>query len=231
MPPGLIVALDTADKDQALAWAEATASFCSMVKVGLEFFLSHGHAGVRMLSDAGHVVMLDLKLHDVPTTVARAVRAVLPLKPHILTVHASGGAAMIEAARGVIEKAPPPRPLLIAVTVLTSLDTTALQEIGMPGSPDQHVLAFAGAALRAGADGLVCSAYEIPTLRRNFGNAPLLVVPGIRVDGAEQQDQKRSMTPGAAARAGADWIVVGRPITGAPDPAMAAAGIAAEVGA
>jgi orotidine-5'-phosphate decarboxylase len=200
-----------------------------MVKLGLEFFLANGAAGVAAVGDAP--VFLDLKLHDIPNTVAGAVRAVSCLRPRMLTLHAAGGAAMVSAARAAADAAGEARPLLLAVTVLTSLDAAALSDIGVAGGPRQQVLRLARLALAAGADGLVCSALEVSLLRDALGEAPVLVVPGIRPVGAAADDQARTMTPRAAAAAGADWLVVGRPITRAADPGAAAAAIAAEIGA
>jgi orotidine-5'-phosphate decarboxylase len=226
MPTGLIAALDTADAQQARRWAAQLAPHCGMLKLGLEYFAAHGPNGVRAL--AGHApVFLDLKLHDIPNTAAGAVRALLPLAPALLTLHAAGGGAMIEAARTAAEAAGPSRPRLLAVTVLTSLDDAALEAAGVPGGTAAQVLRLARLALGAGADGLVCSPHEVALLRREFGPGPCLVVPGIRPTGSAAGDQSRTMTPEQAAAAGADWIVVGRPITTAPDPAQAAAAIAA----
>ncbi len=226
--PGLIVALDTADPSQAAAWAGRLASQAGLFKLGLEFFIANGPDGVRRF---GQPVFLDLKLHDIPATVAGAVRAALPLAPRLLTVHATGGAAMVAAARHAAEAAGEARPQVLAVTVLTSLDDQALAATGIAGRPADQVLRLAGLALAAGADGLVCSPHEVALLRSAFGEAPLLVVPGIRPRGAEVQDQARTMTPAEAIAAGADWIVVGRPITAAADPAAAAAAIRREMDA
>lgn len=223
-PCGLIVALDTIDAAQAARWAAAVAPHAGMVKLGLEFFAANGPAGVAAL--AGAPVFLDLKLHDIPNTVAGAVRAVLKLRPALLTLHAAGGAAMIQAARAAAAGS---GTRLLAVTVLTSLDAAALAETGVAGGPRQHVLRLARLALAAGADGLVCSAHEVAMLREALGDGPLLVVPGIRPAGSAVDDQARTMTPREAAGAGADWLVVGRPITQAADPAVAAAAIAAEI--
>ncbi len=222
---GLIAALDTADPAQAVAWAASLAPHCGVLKLGLEFFLAAGPDAVRAVTQ--RPVFLDLKLHDIPNTVAGAVRAVLPLRPHMLTLHAAGGGAMIEAARRVADGGD--RPLLLAVTVLTSLDSSALHATGVAGGPRQQVLRLARLALASGADGVVCSAHEAAMLRDALGAGPVLVVPGIRPAGAEAADQARTMTPREAADAGADWIVVGRPITGSADPAAAAAAIAAEL--
>ena len=222
---GLIAALDTADPAQAVAWANALAPQCGLLKLGLEFVLACGPAAVRGITQ--RPVFLDLKLHDIPNTIAGAVRAVLPLRPRMLTLHAAGGGAMMEAARRAAEG--PDRPTLLAVTVLTSLDSSALHATGVAGGPRQQVLRLARLALASGADGVVCSAQEAAMLRDALGAGPVLVVPGIRPAGAATADQARTMTPRQAMDAGADWIVVGRPITGSPDPAAAAAAIAAEL--
>jgi orotidine-5'-phosphate decarboxylase len=224
---GLIVALDTTKTDIARGWATAVAPHCGMLKLGLEFFLANGAAG--MGSIGARPIFLDLKFHDIPNTVAGAVRAVLPSAPALLTLHAAGGAAMIEAARDAVAAGGATRPKLLAVTVLTSLNAEALHDIGVAGGPRQQVLRLARLALAAGADGLVCSPQEVAMLRDALGAGPLLVVPGIRPAGAAAGDQARTMTPAEAARAGADWLVVGRPITQAPDPGAAAAAIAAEL--
>jgi len=223
----LIVALDTTDLDTARAWAAAIGPHCGLFKLGLEFFLANGAAGFRAI--AGRPIFLDLKLHDIPNTVAGAVRAVLPLAPRMLTLHAAGGPAMINAARQAAEAAGGTRPLLLAVTVLTSLDGAALTATGVIGTPAEQALRLGRMALAAGADGLVCSPLEVATLRAALGPRPTLVVPGIRPAGAAVGDQARVMTPRAAVAAGADWIVVGRPITGAADPSTAAAAIAADL--
>ena len=223
---GLIAALDTADPGVARRWADAVAPHCGLLKLGLEFVLAAGPDGVRGV--AQRPVFLDLKLHDIPNTVTGAVRAVLPLQPRMLTLHGSGGTAMVEAARQAADTSPTP-PLLLAVTVLTSLDSSALHATGVAGGPRQQVLRLARLAVAAGADGLVCSAHEAAMLRDTLGDGPVLVVPGIRPTGSAMGDQARTMTPAEAARAGADWIVVGRPITASADPAAAAAAIAREL--
>ena len=227
MTTGLIAALDTTDAAQAKSWARAIAPSCGLLKLGLEFFLANGAEGLRSIAE--RPIFLDLKLHDIPNTVAGGVRAVLPLKPAMLTLHASGGSAMIAAARKEAEKAGASRPTLLAVTVLTSMDANALNEIGVSGGPRQQVLRLARLAIDSGADGLVCSAHEVAMLRDVLGDGPALVVPGIRPAGADIGDQARVMTPAEAARAGATWIVVGRPITQAANPTEAAAAILAEL--
>lgn len=221
----VIVALDTNDVATAQAWARAVAPHCGMFKLGLEFFLAGGAAGFRAVT--GRPVFLDLKLHDIPATVAGAVRAVLPLGPRMLTVHASGGAAMIRAARDAAGNTSD-RPLILGVTVLTSMDAAGLATIGVTDPPPAEVLRLARLALANGADGVVCSPLETAMLRQALGAGPLLVVPGIRPAGAARDDQARVTTPAQAIAAGADWIVVGRPITGMSDPAAAAAAIDAE---
>lgn len=223
----LIVAIDTADASQAHRLATAVGPYCGMVKLGLEAFGALGPAAFA--ATEGLPVFLDVKLHDIPNTVAGAVRALVACRPAMLTVHAAGGAAMIAAARTAAETAGAARPCLLAVTVLTSLSADDLAATGVSGGPRQQVLRLARLALAAGADGLVCSADEIGILRDAFGEAPVLVVPGIRPEGADPADQARVATPQAAIAAGASYIVVGRPITNAQDPAAAAAAIAARI--
>lgn len=214
---GLIVALDTADVAEARRWADAVAPSCGMIKLGLQFFAANGPDGVRALG-GGRKIFLDLKLHDIPNTVGRAVSALLPLRPRLLTVHAAGKAAMIETARAAMEPARGARPLLLAVTVLTSIESTS-----------SEVLRRAEMAMAAGADGVVCSGHEVRAVRKALGADPVILVPAVRPAGAAADDQARTVTPREATAAGADWIVVGRPITRAVDPAAAAAAIAAEI--
>ncbi|MDE1905708.1 MAG: orotidine-5'-phosphate decarboxylase [Rhodospirillales bacterium] len=221
----LIAAIDTQDVLRAQELVRAVAPHSGLIKLGLEFFLRNGPEGFRAVTQ-GVDVFLDLKLFDIPNTVAGAVRSLLPLEPKLLTVHASGGTKMIAAAAEVAAQAKEKRPKILAVTVLTSFDETGLAETGVAGGAAQQVLRLARLALAAGADGLVCSPHEIKLLREEFGTKPLLVVPGIRPAGAELGDQARVMTPEQAVAAGADYIVVGRPITGVSNPAEAAAAIA-----
>ena len=222
------MALDTADRAQATAWAVSVGREAGLLKVGLEFFTANGPDAVTALDPSR--VFLDLKLHDIPATVGGAARAAGRLGPAMLTVHASGGAAMIEAAREALETmAGSRRTILLAVTVLTSLDAAALSTVGVAGGPRQQVLRLGRLAMAAGADGLVCSAREAPLLRSSLGPDMCLVVPGIRPAGASADDQARITTPSEAIRAGADWIVVGRPITASADPGAAARAISAEI--
>jgi orotidine-5'-phosphate decarboxylase len=225
----LIVALDTADLTRALDLAAALAPpRCGLLKAGLELFGAAGPEAVRRLGRLAPV-FLDLKLHDIPNTVAGAVQAVMLLRPAMLTLHAAGGAAMIEAARRAANGTSAPRPALLAVTVLTSLDEAALGATGVTGGLAAQVQRLGRLAMAAGADGLVCSPQEVAPLRDALGAAPLLVVPGVRPAGTAAGDQARIATPAEAVAAGADWIVLGRPITGAADPAAAAAAIAASL--
>jgi len=226
----VIAALDTPDLHRAETLADALAPpRCGVLKVGLELFGAAGPEAVRRVGARGAPVFLDLKLHDIPNTVAGAVRALLPLRPAMLTVHAAGGADMVEAAREAAESGSEDRPLVLAVTVLTSLGAEALAETGAADPPEAQVLRLARLALENGADGLVCSPREAAALRAAFGPAPLLVVPGVRPAGSAAGDQARTATPAEAVAAGADWIVLGRPLTGAPDPAAAAMAIASEL--
>ncbi|WBV43225.1 orotidine-5'-phosphate decarboxylase [Pseudoroseomonas cervicalis] len=225
--PGVIAALDTPHLAQAEAWAGAVAPHVGLVKVGLELFCAEGLSAVSRVA-RHRPVFLDLKFHDIPNTVAGAVRSVCAAKPAMLTLHAGGGSAMIEAARRAAEESlGEERPAILAVTVLTSFTAAGLAETGVAGGPAQQVLRLARLALEAGADGLVCSPQEVSRLRDAFGDAPLLVVPGIRPAGSAVGDQARIATPEETIAAGADWLVIGRPITGAADPGAAAAAIAA----
>ena len=227
----LVVALDTASREQALAWARSLSGRVGLVKVGLELFTAAGPALVEELAGLGVPVFLDLKLHDIPNTVERAARTCARLGVRLLTVHATGGAAMLAAAAAGAAAAASAgeRPRVLAVTVLTSLDDAALDALGIPGGAAARVLAWADLARRSGCDGVVCSPHELAALRGRLGADFVLLAPGIRPTGAEIGDQRRVATPAAAVAAGADYIVVGRPITAAPDPVAAAEAIVAEL--
>ncbi len=221
----VFVAVDTVDLDQARRVITAAADVGMGVKLGLEIFNAHGPAALRPLVPADVTLFLDLKCHDIPNTVAGAVRgAVASMRPDFLTIHAQGGRAMIEAAAGAAGAT-----RILAVTVLTSLDQADLGAMGVEGRVEDQVLRLAALARAAGAHGLVCAATEIAPLKAGLGADTLLVVPGIRPAGSDAGDQKRMMTPRDALAAGADWLVIGRPITAAPDPAAAARAIAAEI--
>lgn len=227
----LYCALDTADLARAEALAAVLGGAIDGIKLGLEFFGAHGPRGVERLTSPERPVFLDLKLHDIPNTVAGAVRALLPLEPAILTIHAAGGRAMMRAAAEAAKEAGARRPKLIGVTILTSLDGDDLARLGWDRKVSDAVRRLAGEARENGLDGVVCSPHEAARLRRDQGPDFLLVVPGIRPSWAASGDQKRVMTPAEAAQAGADVLVVGRPITSAGDPADAARRIAAELAA
>ncbi len=222
----LIVALDV--PTAAAALADRLGNTCRWFKVGLELYTAAGPAAVVPLLDRGFSVFLDLKFHDIPNTVAGAVRSAAALGVHMLTLHASGGPAMLAAAREALAGlANPPR--LIAVTVLTSMDQPQLAAIGLSRSPADQVDLLARMGLAAGIDGFVCSPQEVASLRAFAGPDAALVVPGIRPAGADTGDQKRIATPADALRNGASYLVVGRPITQAQDPAAAASAILHEI--
>ncbi|MAU61582.1 MAG: orotidine-5'-phosphate decarboxylase [Parvibaculum sp.] len=215
-------ALDTTDLGRAEKLARSLKGSVGGAKIGMEFFNAHGPQGYRAVAAAGLPIFLDLKLHDIPNTVAGGIRAILPLKPAIVNVHAAGGAAMMRAAADAAREAGSDRPLVIGVTMLTSLDASDLADTGVSGTPSDHVRRLAGLAASSGLDGVVCSAHEIEVLRRDLGKEFKLVVPGIRPAGSDIADQKRIMTPAEALALGADILVIGRPITGAGDPRAAA---------
>ena len=225
----IIAALDTPDASRAASWARSLAPHVGLVKVGLELFVAEGPSAVAAVAASGVPIFLDLKLHDIPNTVAGATRSAASLGVSMLTIHAAGGTAMIAAAREAAEGAGASRPMILCVTVLTSLGAADLGATGIAGGTAQQVLRLARLAVEAGADGLVCSAHEVAPLRAALGPGVKLIVPGIRPAGSDSGDQKRVMTPKEAADAGADWLVIGRPITGAPDPAEAAKAIAASL--
>jgi len=219
----ICAALDVPDPAAAEKLAAKLAGHVGLFKVGLELFVVHGRAAVEAVRKSGLPIFLDLKLHDIPQTVESAARGVAALGVDYLTVHASGGAEMIRAARKAL-----PRTKLLAVTALTSLGPEDLDAIGLARDA---VLRLARLAMGAGADGVVCSPQEVAILRATLGDRPLLVVPGIRPAGASAGDQRRTGTPAEAVRAGASILVIGRPLRDAPDPAAAADAIAREIAA
>jgi len=218
----IFVAIDTPDLERARDLAKAVAPLAGGLKLGLEFFCHNGRAGVMELADLGVPIFVDLKFHDIPNTVAKAIHALSPLTPAVLTVHAAGGRAMMEDAKA----AAPAGTKVVAVTVLTSLDRADLGSIGVAGEPDGQVERLADLARAAGLDGIVCSGNELGVARAVWKDG-FFVVPGIRPADAAAGDQKRVMTPRAAVDAGASILVIGRPITAADDPAAALRAIAA----
>lgn len=242
----ILVALDTPDVGKATDLSRRLVGHVGGVKLGLEFFNANGPDGVRRVARAdadetprgapaaSQRLFLDLKFHDIPNTVAGAVRSVMPLGPSILNVHAGGGAAMMKAALDAAnfeaEQLGVVRPMLIAVTVLTSLDDSDLDAVGQRAPARDQVVRLAELTQKTGLDGVVCSSKEIEAIRAACGPDLKLIVPGIRPAGAAMGDQKRVMTPSDALAAGADYLVIGRPITGAEDPVAAADAIVAEIG-
>jgi orotidine-5'-phosphate decarboxylase len=214
--PKILVALDFQDAAAALAFAERVSPSQCRLKVGKELFTVAGPQLVEQLVARGFDVFLDLKFHDIPNTVAQAVKAAARLGVWMVNVHASGGRKMMEAARAALQDEPR-KPLLIAVTVLTSMDGAQLAELGLP-EPAVQVPLLARLALDCGMDGVVCSAQEAVVLKKLCGADFKLVTPGIRPAGADAGDQSRIMTPEAAIAAGADYLVIGRPITQSADP-------------
>lgn len=231
----LAVALDLDGHDEILALARMLAPEVGVLKLGLQAFVSEGPRLVREVAALGAPVFLDLKLHDIPNTVGRAAAAAVRTGAWMVNAHAAGGGEMLrvfaEEGREAAAKAGLLPPKLIAVTILTSLDASALTAVGFSGTLREAALRFAILAKESGLDGVVCSTEEIETIRAACGGDFLLVVPGVRPRGEAAGDQRRVATPSEAIRAGADILVVGRPITGAKDPAAAARAIAAEIAA
>ncbi len=227
----LIVALDLPSSDAASRMAGKLHGHVGMFKVGMELFGAEGPALPRGLAARGEGVFLDLKFHDIPNTVRAAAREAAQLGVRMINVHASGGRKMMAAAREGVESVSSgaSRPLILAVTALTSLTPEDLQEIGLAGTPEEAVIRLAQLAQRAGMDGVVASAKEAAAIRAACGQKFIIVTPGIRPAASAAQDQARVSTPADAIRAGADYLVVGRPITGAADPAAAADAVAAEI--
>jgi orotidine-5'-phosphate decarboxylase len=232
----LIVALDFPSAEAAMELVDQLQGLCRWYKVGMELYYSAGNAVVKHLRERGFEVFLDLKLHDIPNTVAGAVKSVARAGASLLTVHAGGGEAMMRAAAAAATG--PDAPRLLAVTVLTSMDAHQLTAVGVSDSPSAQVLRLATLAKAAGIDGLVCSAEEVAVVRAAMGPessagpsgaGPLLVVPGIRPAGSAADDQRRTATPAEAIARGASMLVVGRPITAADEPAKAAAAILKQI--
>ena len=225
----IIAALDVPDAEAALNLARQLAPTVGVFKIGKELFVSAGPDIVRAIRDEGGAVFLDLKFHDIPNTVARAVAAAARLDVTMLTIHTSGGRDMMVAAESAAQEMDNP-PLVLGVTVLTSMDGNDLSEIGLAEDPAAQVNRLAQLAAEAGLRGLVCSPREISTLRKVLPREVQLVTPGIRPKGSDADDQKRTLTPAEAIAAGADWLVIGRPITAAKDPRAAATEILESLG-
>jgi orotidine-5'-phosphate decarboxylase len=229
----IFVALDTTEPARAAALAANLKGLVGGIKLGLEYFNATGPAGIEAVAGLGMPVFLDLKLHDIPNTVAGGMRGVVRLRPVLTTIHASGGGTMMkaaaEAARDEAARLGVAPPKVVAVTVLTSLDQAAAESVGFGGPVIDQVKRLAALAQASGLDGIVCSPHEVEAVRALTGPGFTLVVPGIRPAWAEAGDQKRVLTPREARDKGADVLVIGRPITGAADPAEAARRIAAEL--
>lgn len=226
----IICALDTQEVDEATNTAREVQPHVGAVKLGLEFFTANGAAGVTQITKLGVPVFLDLKFHDIPNTVAKAIAATAGMNMFMMTVHTSGGRAMLQAAVDASDRVAQvtgkERPLVIGVTLLTSLDQDDISLLGFQSSVQNQVLRLADLAQSAGLDGVVCSPFEIAPIRKACGSDLTLVVPGIRPEGSDKGDQKRVLTPKEALERGADYLVVGRPITEATDRAAAAKTIA-----
>lgn len=222
MSSRVFVALDTPDLEKAKAIAQRVHHHVGGIKLGLEFFMANGRAGVREMAELGLPIFLDLKLHDIPNTVAKAIMALRSLEPAILTVHAAGGRSMLEDAKA----AAPTGTKVVAVTTLTSLDARDLASIGCPDDPHTQVVRLTELALKAGVDGVVCSGEEVAAAKAIWPKG-FFVVPGVRPANGAVGDQKRVVTPRQALDSGASILVVGRPITQAEDPDIAAREIGA----
>lgn len=222
----VFVAMDMTDLAYAQELTQQFAPYVAGVKLGLEFFNQHGRDGVAQVAALGVPIFLDLKLHDIPNTVEKAVRSLSGLPVVLLTIHASGGAEMIRRASLAAREALGENAQVIAVTLLTSLDAADVQAIGFAEAPQEQVVRLARLAQASGAHGVVCSPHEIEAIRAACGEDFTLVVPGIRPEGSDAGDQKRSMTPQAALQNGATYLVIGRPVTEAQDPVAAAKAIA-----
>lgn len=222
----VICAIDTMDVEKAREMVTQVAPHVGAIKLGLEYFVANGAAGVHALEDLQMPVFLDLKFHDIPNTVAKAIEATAGINTFMMTVHSGGGQAMlrraIDASMNVAEKTGKERPYIVGVTVLTSMDQSDLSMVGVRDTVQDQVKRLADLAQCAGLDGVVCSSYEIAMLREQCGDDFLLVVPGIRPAGCDAGDQKRIMTPQQAVDRGASYLVIGRPITESKDPAKAA---------
>jgi orotidine-5'-phosphate decarboxylase len=223
----IAIALDAPDLITLRSWAKITGPHVAIMKIGLESYLRDGHSAVHIArEESGASIFLDLKLHDIPNTVAGACRSVAALAPDFLTVHASGGAGMIRAAAQVL-----PDTSITAVTILTSLSAEDLLALGLHGSAADNAVRLAVVAVAAGARAVVCSPQEVAAIRREVGDEIAIITPGVRPIGTDAADQSRTATPTQALADGANFVVIGRPVTAAPDPAQALRDIVAEISA
>ncbi len=229
----ILCALDTIDTEEACSLARTLSPYVGGIKLGLEFFGANGPTGFFKVSKERNNIFLDLKLHDIPNTVAKTVHALMPLRPSIITVHTAGGSKMMQAAAEAATEASAQigstRPLMVGVTILTSLDDNDMDAIGYHDKVSNQVIKMARLAKESGLDGAVCSPHEIEVIKEACGTDFKLVVPGIRPTGSAVVDQKRVMTPKEAVALGADYLVIGRPITQAKDKVAAAQAIANEI--
>jgi len=229
MKPEIILALDVPSAMEIAPLMNKLPAELTWFKVGLELFTAEGPAVIQIIASRQKKIFLDLKLHDIPRTVANAVTSAAKLGVNLITVHAIGGRAMLQAAAEAAAAFGPNRPRLVAVTTLTSLNQDDFTDLGIGRTVSAQALALTEMALASGIDGVVTSVHETPALRQRFGSSPILVTPGIRPSGADVGDQKRVATPTLAVEAGSTYLVVGRPIVEAPDPGMAARAIQMEI--
>ena len=228
----IIVAIDTIDSDNALRLTKIIPDVGAF-KLGLEYFCANGPEGIKLISDTGVKIFLDLKFHDIPNTVAGAIKAILNLQPYMITVHTSGGYDMLRKSNEIVTEychlKSIKRPLILGVSVLTSIDKNDFSYLGIEGTVEDQVIRLAKLAKDAGLDGLVSSAKELKIIRKEIGKELLLVTPGIRPIGGEINDQKRIVTPSQAINDGANFLVIGRPITASKDPRKSLDDISKEI--
>jgi orotidine-5'-phosphate decarboxylase len=228
----IIVAIDTIEESKALELTKIIPDVGAF-KLGLEYFCSNGPQGIKLISDTGVKIFLDLKFHDIPNTVAGAIKAVLDLQPYMLTVHLSGGYDMLNKANEIVieycQKYSLKKPLILGVSVLTSIDNNDFESLGIKGKVEDQVIRLAQLAKNCGLDGLVSSAKELQIIRKEIGQGLLLVTPGIRPVGGPLNDQKRIVTPSKAINDGANFLVIGRPITASKDPRKSLEDISKEI--
>ncbi|WP_438993852.1 orotidine-5'-phosphate decarboxylase [Pseudemcibacter sp.] len=229
----ILCALDTTNVEEAAILAGELSPHVGGIKLGLEFFGANGPQGFLEVAKANRNIFLDLKLHDIPNTVAKTIHALMPLRPKIMTIHTAGGSAMMKAASEAATLAAKnegcERPIIVGVTILTSLDNEDIEAIGFQNKVSMQVVKLARLAKESGLDGVVCSPHEIKLIKESCGADFKLVVPGIRPAGSDTGDQKRVMTPEEAVSLGADYLVIGRPITKSDNPAQSAQLIANEI--